>query len=61
MTGPLLSSLPAWAEDEAAVDAAYAAVQQQSAGSTDLLVSVLATVVFVLLATVTGGVSGPVW
>jgi hypothetical protein len=38
------------------MDAAYEAVQQQSAGSTDLVVSVLAAIVFTLLVVVTGGV-----
>jgi hypothetical protein len=43
--------------DDAVLDAAYSAEYSQSTGSTDLLVSVLATVVFVLLAVVTAGVS----
>eukprot|EP00775_Hariotina_reticulata_P011460 gene11460-11606_t len=43
--------------DDAVLDAAYSAEYSQSAGSTDLLVSVLAVVVFVLLAVVTAGVA----
>jgi hypothetical protein len=53
----LLYALPAFAADEFTVDAAYEAVQQQSAGSTDLVVSVLAAIVFTLLVVVTAGVS----
>jgi hypothetical protein len=54
----LLYALPVFAADDFTVDAAYEAVQQQSAGSTDLVVSVLAAIVFTLLLVVTAGVSG---
>jgi hypothetical protein len=53
----LLYALPAFSADDFTVDAAYEAVQQQSAGSTDLVVSVLAAIVFTLLTVVTAGVS----
>lgn len=53
----LLSYLPAVAEEDATVDAAFAAATQ-SEGATDLIVSVLAALVFGLLVVVTGGVSG---
>uniref|UniRef100_A0A383VL83 Uncharacterized protein n=1 Tax=Tetradesmus obliquus TaxID=3088 RepID=A0A383VL83_TETOB len=53
----LLYALPAFAAEDFSVDAAYEAVQQQSAGSTDLVVSVLAVTVFALLVVVTGGVA----
>lgn len=52
----LLYALPAFSAEDFSVDAAYEAVQQQSAGSTDLVVSVLAVTVFALLVVVTGGV-----
>lgn len=53
----LVCALPAFSAEDYTVDAAYEAVQQQSAGSTDLVVSVLAATVFTLLVVVTGGVS----
>jgi hypothetical protein len=53
----ILYALPAFSADDLTVDAAYEAVQQQSAGSTDLVVSVLAAIVFTLLVVVTAGVS----
>ncbi|KAF8066389.1 hypothetical protein HT031_002713 [Scenedesmus sp. PABB004] len=53
----LARAAAAAAGEDAEVDAAFSAVQEQSAGSTDLVVSVLAAVVFALLVLVTGGVA----
>ena len=64
LSSPLLAlALPnaAWADYDDAAEQAAAALYDQDTGSSGLMVSILAGIVFLLLVVVTGGVSGQCW